>query len=125
MVSELIDERISDNFYRSEFACRCGCGYAEPNPELVEILEKARNYFFGRPMIITSGCRCERWNKMVCGKPESYHLSGDAADHFIMGVLNRDLQRYYLDKYEGRYGVGCYVGFTHIDVRESAARWKA
>lgn len=42
---------------------------------LDEIREK-----YGKPIIITSGYRCQELNKKVGGKPNSFHLKGLAAD---------------------------------------------
>lgn len=42
---------------------------------LDEIREK-----YGKPIIITSGYRCLKLNKLVGGKPNSFHLKGLAAD---------------------------------------------
>ena len=44
-----------------------------------QILEPARQRF-GRPLTITSGFRCSKLNRLVGGKPNSYHLKGMAAD---------------------------------------------
>lgn len=48
-------------FKPEEFACRCGCSLCEPAALLVAVL-----YFmvcvWGAPIIVTSGCRCEKHN---------------------------------------------------------------
>lgn len=46
------------------------------------ILEPAR-VMMDQPIIITSGYRCEQLNKAVGGVPNSYHLTGQAADIHI------------------------------------------
>ena len=70
------------HFKQSEFACRCGCGLSNPDPELVRMLDKARG-ISGCAYRITSASRCEKHNAEVsdCKNPEdSPHLKGLAAD---------------------------------------------
>jgi zinc D-Ala-D-Ala carboxypeptidase len=71
--------KLSKNFDSSEFTCKCGCGYDTPNPELIRMLQAARD-LYGRPMRITSGCRCIKHNRNVGGASNSAHLSGKAVD---------------------------------------------
>lgn len=40
----------------------------------------------GKPMIISSGYRCERVNKLVGGKENSQHRKGQAADFIVKGL---------------------------------------
>lgn len=47
--------------------------------ELAELLEKIRKRW-NSPIIITSGYRCKKLNKLVGGSPTSQHLKGQAAD---------------------------------------------
>lgn len=115
---------LSAHFSSSEFECRCGCGFCEVSPLLLEELEATRAHFGGSRLIVLSGCRCEGHNRRCGGAERSRHLVGDAADHYIVGVPHRELQAYYREVFRGRYGVGCYLGFTHLDVRPGpAARW--
>jgi len=71
--------KLSKNFDSSEFACKCGCGYDTPNPELIRMLQAARD-LYGKPMRITSGCRCIKHNRNVGGTANSAHISGMAVD---------------------------------------------
>tara|TARA_R110002153_G_C13182487_1_gene485221 strand:- start:465 stop:821 length:357 start_codon:yes stop_codon:yes gene_type:complete len=114
---------LSRNFSRSEFACKCGCGFATADSELVQVLEVIRAKF-GRPITITSAARCEAHNKAVGGAKSSKHREGIACDIQIANI-NPFQVYHFLDKYEpDAYGIGCYSTFTHIDVRKAKARWK-
>jgi len=44
-----------------------------------KLLEPVRE-LYGAPITISSGYRCQRTNKAVGGKPNSQHLTGEAAD---------------------------------------------
>lgn len=55
-----------------------------------------------RPIIITSGYRCQRVNELVGGSKTSQHLSGKAADFHVqeytpqqMDMVYRTIQMYY------------------------------
>ena len=82
------------HFRKQEFACRCGCGYDNINLKVVKILEEIRAHFGGKPVIVTSGCRCEKHNKKVGGIKGSKHLEGLACDFYIKGVSTQDLLNY-------------------------------
>lgn len=62
-------------FKPSEWACKCGCGLDRIDMKLIRTLDLIRERF-GRPIIITSGCRCEKHNATVGGRPGSAHLLG-------------------------------------------------
>lgn len=113
---------ISKNFKRKEFACKCGCDYDSINPKLIPVLEDMREYF-GKPVIVNSGCRCETHNRNVKGAPNSQHLYGNASDVRINGVPPVEIYRYFDRKYPNTFGIGLYNTFVHIDVREKRARW--
>jgi len=70
---------LSKDFSRSEFACKCGCGFDAVKPYLVEQLQKMRDQL-GFEIIVESGCRCSRHNAEVNGAVDSSHLTGEAAD---------------------------------------------
>jgi len=113
---------LSTHFKRSEFACKCGCGFSDINPKLIEVLEGVRSHF-DAPVVINSGCRCERHNQAVGGKTHSQHLLGNASDIRVKNTAPKAVADYLEAKYPGKFGVGRYPSFTHIDVRTVAARW--
>ena len=114
--------RLSPNFIRHEFACKCGCGFATPDPELLEVLERIRKEF-NAPVTINSACRCANHNKNVGGASNSTHLFGLAADIDVKGVKPEDVGKMLNYWYRGKYGRKAYDTFTHIDVREDYQTW--
>ena len=120
--------KLSQHFFRVEFTCGCGCGYDTVDAELLGILEKIRTYFsrinfHSTELTINSAARCQKHNKKVGGMPSSQHLLGKAADIAVKGVDSSDVSDYAEILLRGRGGIGRYNTFTHIDVRESCARW--
>lgn len=114
----------SPHFKRAEFACQCGCGLNHVDPKLIEGLERLR-VAAGRPLAITSGCRCAKRNKMVGGSPKSQHLCGKAADvRCPPGMTSAEFAKL-------ADGLGCFDGIgtytnkdiIHVDVRGYRARW--
>ncbi len=114
---------LSKHFKRSEFACKCGeCRHIAVDYELVNVLENVRSRF-DQPVTITSGYRCTKHNAAVGGARTSMHLTGKAADIQVKNVSPRDIQMYLKHEYPGKYGIGSYSSFTHIDTRDVEARW--
>lgn len=113
---------LSPHFSRSEFACKCGCGFDTVDARTLELLEDVRQHF-GTPITITSGCRCRAYNQRVGGSPNSQHLLGRGADIQVRNVTPAEVAGYLERVYPGKYGIGRYQTFTHIDSRGSAARW--
>ncbi len=126
----LLDGYVSKNFKMSEFHCECGgkyCnGYGDiPNtangtpidPTLIIVLQRARDYF-GKPITITSGCRCKTINDSLGSNENSRHRKGKAADCYIgsaLGVTDAELCAWFAAQPEVRY---TYYGFdaVHVDV---------
>lgn len=106
---------ISKHFSRDEFKCSCGCGFDTVDVELVSVLEQVRREF-GWPVIINSGCRCEKCNAAVGGSARSKHMKGKAADIRVNGVEADTVADYLEATYPDKYGIGRYNGRTHIDV---------
>ena len=74
------------NFKKSEFKCPCGkCnGYGVGiASSLLVTLQTLRNKY--GEVKITSGYRCESYNKKVGGSTNSKHMKGQAADFYIDG----------------------------------------
>ena len=82
------------------FFCPC-CGHSIIDHSLLTRLDALRT-LYGKPIYVTSGFRCTEYNSRedVGGRPNSEHLSGQAAD--IACLTSGD--RYWLLKYA--YAVG-------------------
>ena len=110
------------HFKKSEFVCKCGCGYDAINYNLVSLLEDIRGHFGGNPLIITSGCRCAKHNANVGGVQGSRHVLGKAADFYINGINKNSVLNYCKALVnEGRarytYTNNSYMGnAVHIDI---------
>lgn len=91
-------------------------GYRGLNPRLRRLLAVVRRHY-GRPVIISSGCRSHRHNRRVGGAKHSLHLRCMAADFKVAGVSKASLRRY-VSGLPGRGGVGTYCGrnIVHLDV---------
>lgn len=111
----------SKYFKPREFGCRC-CGKVNTVDELLVVLDKLREYF-DSPVVITSGTRCAKHNKAVGGAVASQHLYGTAADIKVKGVPPSEVDKYLINTYPDKYGIGMYNTFTHVDVRAYKARW--
>ncbi len=115
--------KLSKNFSREEFKCRCGnCDYDTVDAELVIVLQQLRDHFLS-PITITSGNRCPTYNSGVGGSKGSYHIRGRAADIQIKDVSPLIVQSYLKEAYPNKFGIGSYALFTHIDTRTKAGRW--
>lgn len=115
--------KISPHFDRSEFACKCGCGFDTVDTELLELLETVRQHFL-RPVVVTSGCRCALHNAREGGSKNSQHLYGRAADFYVKDHTPAEVFEFLEELYAGRYGLGLYPGWVHADSRSNGpARW--
>lgn len=114
--------KITPYFKRQEFACKCGCGFSAVDVTLLSVLHEVR-IAFGAPVKITSGCRCEKHNKAVGGAAKSYHVKGMAVDIQVSGKTPKEVQEWLIKNYPDRLGIGFGKTFTHIDVRQEAARF--
>lgn len=122
-------EKLSDNFYRDEFACKCGCGGDWINESLVNNLQAIREAI-GRPIYVTSGVRCLEWNKKISGHPQSKHKYGRAVDIYVLGIKPEVLMDVIQCVVKDFCGIGVYQtqrgegGFVHFDVlRAKDKRW--
>jgi uncharacterized protein YcbK (DUF882 family) len=126
--------KISENFSRSEFSCKCGCGFETVDVELVMVHEFLRKHVAELLQeevytIITSGCRCKKHNKRIGGARKSKHTEGNAADFKIFtkkdnklvdpNLIYKVLDTFFPDK----FGIGLYSNRIHLDTRSKKARW--
>ncbi len=119
-----MSDQLSPNFTRAEFACKCGvCGFDTPDPALVAGLQALRDAL-GKPIIITSGCRCAKHNTAEGGAKRSMHVAGKAADMKVPGMTARALYAAArkIPQFRG-FGVDDARGSLHVDVRAVTARW--
>ena len=114
---------LSANFDRKEFACKCGCGFATVDVDLIAILETIRCRY-RKPVTVTSACRCDEHNENIGGSYGSKHKQGIAADIVVQDVEPAVIYAYLDDMFPMNCGLGKYETFTHVDVREQKARWK-
>lgn len=85
--------KYAPNFRPEEFKCGCGGRFCTGYPtqmrvrELV-ILQTIRNHY-RKPMTVTSGLRCDRFNATLRGSsPNSRHKLGKATDFYMSGVTD-------------------------------------
>jgi len=115
---------VSLHFDRSEFSCKCGCGFSAVDVQLLGILERIREHF-KKPVNITNVCRCLAHNREVGSEDTSQHVRGMAADIWIEGVEPETIA-HYVDDYLliTKGGIGIYDTFVHIDIKEgNMRRW--
>jgi len=135
--------QISEHFRRSEYACRCGCGFDAADKELNEVHEDLREYFTEKygdsvSVEITGPNRCIKHNETIQKKdnPEyvpfsskSTHINGIASDLKVWIIWHKkqvpagEVSDYLERRYPDKYGIGRYNNRTHIDIREIKARW--
>lgn len=117
------NKKLSANFKVKEFACTDGSDPIFIDTELVNVLQKIRSHF-GKSVTITSAYRTPARNKAVGGQTYSQHLYGKAADIKVKGVAPKKVAEYAEKLLPKSGGIGTYGTFTHIDVRQTKARWK-
>jgi len=109
---------LTESFSRKEFACRCQCGFDAINIGLVHRLQVVRD-IARVPIKILSACRCPKHNEKVGGKPESYHLKGDAIDWCFFDEEDSLLEKLctkLLDNWAGGFHHYPQGNFCHSDV---------
>ena len=122
--------RLTSNFKKSEFECKCGC---EMPMEVFFNIQKLANQlqytrdFIELPITITNAYRCRSHNKEVGGVSDSQHILGKAADLQVKGLPPKDLYKVLDTLAEYNHvmqgGLGLYNTFVHYDIRGAKARW--
>jgi len=101
------------HFKRSEFTCKCGCGETVISDELLQSLDKARE-FAKIPFIINSGYRCKNHPESK-KNPTSSHIKGLAADIKCEDSSTRAIMMDALVFAEfERFGL--HKSFIHVDI---------
>src|SRR4030043_1144784 len=100
-------QQLSEHFKRSEFSCRCGCGFDVVDAELLHVLQVIR-YFFNQPVGVVSGARCSNHNASVGGAPSSQHLIGKVADIKLSSISPARVADFLTWAYPDKYGIGRY-----------------
>ena len=115
--------RVAKYFNLSEFACPC-CNLVMLHPKLLAKLIELRNTL-ERPVYISSGYRCPKYNQKIGGVVSSYHCIGLAVDIKVKDMNLIEL----LEVCENIdfNGIGFYENknFLHLDVRPTKrTRWR-
>lgn len=117
-------------YTRSEYACKCGCGFDTVDYELDMVMDDIRQHFNQR-VFINRGCSCVKHNDAiqleynphyVAGTSDSQHIYAKACDFRVENVHEDEVVKYLDYKYPDKYGIGRYNGRTHIDVKSGYAR---
>lgn len=113
-------------FTRSETSKRLNI---DNNPGEIELanlkrlaneMEKIRK-LFGKPIIITSGYRCNKLNSAIGSKPTSRHVLGLACDFFIHGLEIKEIVQTIKDSYLANSVDQCICEFddwVHLSIPE-------
>ena len=122
--------KLSKNFSKSEFECRCMC---EMPKEVLNNVQKLANQLqiirnkVNVPITINSAYRCPKHNSIINGAKSSQHLQAKASDIVIEGYSNDDVADLIEELISSgdilQGGLGRYNSFTHYDIRKTKARW--
>jgi zinc D-Ala-D-Ala carboxypeptidase len=111
------------HFSPRELSCKCNGKFCDGEywhaPEFLDALEALR-VGVGRPLIVNSGHRCDRWNAEIGGASHSMHkqiavdIALEGLDRFGLLAAAEGL---------GFTGIGLGRNFLHLDRRATSARW--
>ena len=107
-------ERITRNFAREEFVCKCGCGLKAINPAIVQRLQVIRD-IVNLPVLILSGYRCKKHNEEIKGAKNSEHMNGNAVDFRIEDYSMQHLA-IMLTEWSGGFHFYSLENFIHVDI---------
>ena len=106
------------NFQLSEFKCPC-CGENKITGALVTKLQSLRD-MINMPIHITSGYRCQLYNKKIGGYINSKHKKGEAGD--IQALMSK----VFLAKMAENVGfkrIGLYPNHVHLELGDKPLYW--
>ncbi len=122
--------KLTKNFNKSEFECKCGCEM--PEEVFLEVIKLAGNLqvirnFIKKPITLTNAYRCVAHNKEVGGVYNSQHILGKAADVQVKGMSPKELYNTIVNLIDNGHilqgGLGLYNTFVHYDIRKTKSRW--
>ena len=122
--------KLTKNFSKSEFECKCGCEMPQDVLDNIKIvaeqLQIVRNKL-NKPIKINSAYRCTKHNEIIGGAKNSQHKLGKASDIVINGMTPDSvfslLNKMMVDNEIKLGGLGQYNTFTHFDIRGYISRW--
>lgn len=116
---------MTPHFTKDELQCKCGCTLAQFQPGFLEHLELLRRAY-GRPMRVTSACRCADHNAKVSPQAplRSLHIGNRETRPGHKGTLAVDVATTGMDKgdlFSAAWRLGWSIGwsktFLHLDRR--------
>jgi uncharacterized protein YcbK (DUF882 family) len=120
---------MTPHFTKVELQCKCGCTLAQFQRGFLDHLELLRKTF-GRPMRVTSACRCAAHNGKVSPQAplRSLHIGDKATRPGHLGCAAIDIAVSETDKgdlfaaaWRQGWSVGWNRGFLHLDRRVDVA----
>lgn len=108
---------MKNYFKDSEIRCKCGCGYVVRNIKLLGLANVTRE-LYGKPLIVSSWCRCENHNRAEGGKSHSAHLTGEAIDFICLNSADRMMLLSVLLSV-GFQRIGISKTFIHADISDT------
>ena len=122
--------KLTNNFSKSEFDCKCGCvmpdDVLENIKELAYHLQRLRDKL-DKPIKINNAYRCVNHNRKIGGAKNSQHILGNASDIVVKDMKPIEVFNF-VDKLQKLNmfklgGLKAYNTFTHLDIRGYIARW--
>jgi uncharacterized protein YcbK (DUF882 family) len=122
--------KLTKNFSKSEFECKCGCDMPQDVLENIKIVAEQLQIVrdkLNKAIKINSAYRCQKHNEIIGGAKNSQHKLGKASDIVVNGMSTEKmfslLNIMMIDKEIKTGGLGLYNTFVHMDIRGHIARW--
>ena len=117
-------KQITKHFHSSEFRCKYGCGKIYIDKKLVDNLEKLFEKLNAGKCIISSGYRCESYDRKISGNGKGQHTKGKAADCVYYDKLGKIIPSkivicvaYDMKLFSGMAKID--KNYVHLDIRSS------